>query len=374
MKNYNKLSTSQQNLRAKKLKIFFLFLLICVAVLAFILFVKVEAEKRPTTKTKPLVEIFITKKQKIYDPVEALGTAIANESVDITTNVTEIVKTVDFTDNMSVKKDQIIITLEMDEELAQKREQELQLKEHERELKRLQRLVRKKAATKQQLEQRKTLVEISKQKIAQIEAKIANRIIKAPFDGVLGLRNISKGSLIKPGDLITTLDDLSKINIDFVVPAIYLPNLFVDMPIRVFSDVYADQEFIGKISFIDSRVDQDTRSIKVRAVIDNEDLILRQGLLLDVVLFKNERLAVLIPEESIISNKNQNFIYILDEKGQVKKQEVILGKRQQGLVEVKSGLADNIKIVSNGIIKIRDGDQVQILDNSLSDDEQQDNE
>jgi membrane fusion protein (multidrug efflux system) len=338
-------------------------LITSLAVYYFFFNTAVEKQNfRPT----PFVEVTAAKKMEISDQVDALGTAIANESVNITSNVTEIIDEIKFIDNMTVKKGDDIVILQADEEIAQRKAEELQLKEHQRELKRLRKLVSRKAATKQLFDQRKTLMEISEQKIIEIDAKISDRIIKAPFDGILGLRYISKGALVRPGELITTIDDISKIKIDFWIPSIYLSKIYVEMPISAKTEAYEGKEFKGAASFIDSRVDENTRSVKVRAVIENEDLLLRPGLLLNVTLFNDIRDAILINEEALVAKQDKHYLFVLNDDNTVLKKEVNIGVRQNGMVEIKNNLVEGERVVIKGVLKIRNGSIVKVLSKEKS--------
>ena len=118
-------------------------------------------------------------------------------------------------------------------------------------------------------------------------------MIKAPFRGVVGLRNISLGALVEPGDVITTLDDISVMKLDFNVPSVYLATLKQGTPVEAVSPAFPGQSFKGSVSSIDSRVDPVTRSITARALIDNSDGLLKPGLLMSVELLKNERDALM---------------------------------------------------------------------------------
>jgi membrane fusion protein (multidrug efflux system) len=310
----------------------------------------------------PKTSVIVAKavEEMIYDKVEALGTTIANESVDITPNVTEKVESINFTDNQIVEQGEILVALQHQEELAQKQGEELQFLEHKRELKRLAVLVRKQAVTKRQYDERKTLVGISREKIAEINAKIADRIIKAPFAGVLGLKNISVGSLVSPGDIVTTIDDISKLKIDFAIPSIYLSSLKKGMPIIATSEAFQGKEFIGEVAFIDSRVDKLSRSIIVRAIIDNADLRLRPGLLLQIILLKNQRFAVLIPEEAILQTGNKHFVLKLAQDKKVIKQEIKIGVRKPGIIEVRDGLIAGDLVITHGAMSAVEGAIVSI--------------
>ena len=179
------------------------------------------AEKEKTT----LVKIAEVTESEFADFVEAVGSTFAYESAEITPNVTEVVEKISFKDGQAVQKGDVIVVLRYSEESAQLRSARARLQEQDREIERLSGLVKSGAAAVSALDARNTQKQVAEQQIQQFQAQIADRIIRAPFDGVLGLRNISAGSLVSPQNVITTIDDLSTMRVDFTVPEVYLgPN------------------------------------------------------------------------------------------------------------------------------------------------------
>ena len=319
-----------------------------------------QQRKAPVT---PVIVTSVTL-QEFADVVEALGTLNAKESVDLTSPVTEIVTKISFTDNQRVKQGDVLVEMDIAEEQAELAEQKSILAEAKRQVKRLTPLVKEGAASASVLDENKRNLEGATARIKAIQARINQRILKAPFDGVLGLRNVSIGALAQPGDIITTIDDDRVMKIDFSVPEIFLATLKPGVVVLAETEAFADKVFRGEIAHVDSRVDPVTRSIRARALVKNEDGLLKPGLLMLVKLQKNPRTALLIPEEALIVNGTNKFVFVVSEKEgktSVEQRKVELGKRQFGEAEILSGLEIGEQIVTQGVLRIRQGAAVKIV-------------
>nr|WKN35483.1 efflux RND transporter periplasmic adaptor subunit [Tunicatimonas sp. TK19036] len=311
------------------------------------------------------------------DFVEAVGSTFAYESAEITSNVTEVVEKINFRDGQRVTKGEVIVVLRYAEESAQLQAAQANLKEQEREIERLTGLVKNGAAAVSALDARNTQKQVAEQQIQQFQAQISDRIIRAPFDGVLGLRNISAGSLVSPQNVITTIDDLSTMRVDFTVPEVYLGQLMSDMPISAKSQAYPDEIFQGTITQIDTRVDPTSRAIRVRAEIPNELQLLKPGMLLYVELELEKGTSPTVPERSVLQTGDQKFVFKVS-KDFVKRTEISMGRRKPGYVEVMSGLEPGDSVATSGLQDLKDGVTVKIdgkfeqpstpIENSLSDD------
>lgn len=300
-------------------------------------------------------------KTAIFDTVEALGTANANESIEITTNATETISEIHFDDGQYVAKGDIIAVLEQGEEQAQLRGAQAQLKEHERELKRLGDLFKQKAAAKREYDERETLVEVTRQQLKEISARVEERTLRAPFEGVLGIRRLSVGSLVQPGDIITTLDDVDPIKLDFAVPDIYLSSLMSGLPIEARSTSYGDKVFEGEIATVNSRVDPATRSVLVRAIVPNPEGVIKPGVLMKVTLLKDTREALVIPEEATTQRQQKQFVMVVNaESYKVEEREITPGIRKNGLLEVLDGVAEGEFVIVRGIQQVSAGQAVEI--------------
>lgn len=297
------------------------------------------------------------------DTLEALGTTRANESVELTTNVTEFVREIRFDDGDFVKKDDILVILEKDEEEAELKSARALLDERQAAYTRARELREQQALSTATLEEREAALRQIEGEIEGIQARLRDRMIRAPFDGVLGLREISPGTLVRPGDLITTIDDLSRIKVDFDAPSIFLQALRPGLVIAGRVDAYGGEIFTGTVGTIASRVDPVTRTVAVRAILPNENQRLRPGLLMAIALEKNPRTSLLIPEGAIIQRARESFVFAVETaNGQstAVERKVELGTRVPGKVEVLAGLTANDQVIVHGLMQVRSGQTIRI--------------
>jgi membrane fusion protein (multidrug efflux system) len=299
----------------------------------------------------------------VYDRIEALGTAFSNESATISSTVTEKVVAVHFDDGQAVRKGDPIVTLAQQEESAARDAAVEQLAEHQRELNRLDSLLQNQSIARQQVDQRRTLLRVTQQRIRELEARIQDRTIRAPFDGVLGLRKVSAGTLVEPGTVIATIDDISRIKLDFPVPETYLGVLKPAAAVSAVSRPLGGRTFTGSVASIDTRIDPATRSFVVRAILPNPDRELKPGMLLTVTLLKNERRALVIPEEALVPLQRRNFVWVVaaGQENIVARREVQIGGRRPGQVEITAGLAPEELVVVRGTEQVRPGGRVTIV-------------
>lgn len=293
--------------------------------------------------------------------VEALGTAAANEAIVVTAQETDKVQKLFFEDGELVKKDQLLVTMNTVEERARLSELEINLAEARRQLERVRDLAKENAASEQVLDERRAAVDALEAQISVAKAQIADREIRAPFDGLLGTRQISEGALIRPGDQITTLDDIHTLKVDFSVAERHLPSVKLNQKVQASSVAYPDRVFEGVISHIASRVDPITRAIQVRALVSNPDLELRPGMLLQMVVEKNVVNSLVIPESALVPINDEQFVYLVVD-GKAQRTRVTLGERRAGEVQILDGLEPGQQVVSGGTIRLRDGIAVKVVE------------
>jgi len=320
-----------------------------------------NSSEAPARSAVP-VTVWEIQPQTFQSRVNALGTLRAWESVTITSSVSEIVVKLHFDDGEFVEQGTLLVNLQQEEERYGLAQQEDVLAEQEREVARLENLARSNQVAQTELDQRRTLVAIAHNRIAQEKARIEDRNITAPFTGVLGLRQISPGALVVPGQVITTLDDVSRMRLDFTVPARFLRFLEPGQTIEAKSVAYVES-FTGVLAAVDSRVDPVNRSITARASFDNANGLLKPGLLMKVVVLGAERQTLMIPEESLVSRAADHFVWRVN-GDQATRVAIDLGDRRPGWVEVVSGLTAGDRIVKDGVSRLRGtaGD-ITIVDN-----------
>ena len=302
---------------------------------------------------------------EFVDSIEAIGTANAREALTVRSKVTETITHVNFTDGQMVEVGDIIVELAVDEAGADLNEARAALAETEAQYERVADLMRRGISTQANLDTAVSARDRAQAHLEAVEARFADRLIRAPFSGILGFRMVSLGSLVGPGDTITTLDDITIIKVDFSVPETFMRSLEIGLDVVAKSAAYPDQDFLGTITAIDTRIDPSTRAVMVRAEIPNPDMILRPGMLMTTTVLKNRRQSLMVPEESLVPVRDQVFIYVIKqgERGStVERRRIEIGARRPGRVEVLSGLELGEQVVTEGTHRVRPGGGVRIVE------------
>lgn len=326
-----------------------------------------QAAVSPSPTVTPVV-VAPVRQAEFAERLEAIGTARANESITITAQVTETVRQVNFEDGMMVDQGDVLVELTDTEENAELLEARIALDEAEKQLRRVANLVQRNLTSQAELDEQRAERDRLKAQVEVIEARLADRLIRAPFSGVLGFREVSPGALITPGNEITTLDDTSIIKLDFPIPEAFLATLEIGQDVIARSVSYPGRTFQGRVTSIDSRVDSVTRAVTVRAALPNPDGLLKPGKLLTVELIKDRRQSLMIPEEALVPLRNQQFVFVVNDDDTVARVEVDIGRRRPGSVEVLNGLSEQQQVVIEGTNRIGPGSPVTIQEVREQDD------
>lgn len=295
-----------------------------------------------------------------HDPIEALGTLRANESVAVTATITETITAIRFDDGDRVAAGQVLVEMTDNEEQALLQEARVTAAESRRQYERVKSLAAQGTASDSELDLRRREADTARARLAALESRLANHVVRAPFAGVVGLRNVSLGALVEPGDLITTLDDVSVMKLDFPVPAVHLDKLAPGLPVEAVSAAFPGRVFRGEVKSLDSRVDPVTRSIRVRALIPNPEGLLRPGLLLRVMVLRDARQALVVPEAALIAQGEDHFVLVVGEGDTLERRKVTVGSRRVGEAEVVAGLRPGERVVTDGSLKVRPGQKVTV--------------
>jgi membrane fusion protein, multidrug efflux system len=307
----------------------------------------------------PAVVISALVEQKNWgERVEAIGTARANESVEISSRVSDKILRVHFESGDAVRKGQALVTLQTGSNAADLAAAQAQARDAERQFIRGEQLVKQKLVSASQFDTLRSNRDAANARAQAAQANLSERAIVAPFSGALGLRQVSPGQLITAGTVITTLDDVSRIKVDFSLPEVQIAKLKPGLSIEARSDAYPNTIFNGRITSVDSRVDVQSRSIAAQAQIDNPENQLRPGMLLEINVLQAERAAIVIPELALQQLGSESFVYRVTLDGTVQRVVVKPGSRSFGFVEVSKGLKTGDRIVVEGTSKLRDGQGV----------------
>ena len=194
--------------------------------------------------------------------------------------------------------------------------------------------------------------------VAQIRANLSDRVIRAPFAGVLGIRQVSPGALVTPGTAIATLDDVSRVFVDFPVPETELADVGAGQALVGHVATFGERSFDGTVSTVSARLDTASRAATVRGDFPNPDGLLKPGMLVQVTLRRGSRQALVVPEIAVLQIGNETFVWRVKADGTVEKANVEVGGRVPGKVMLKAGVEAGQRIVTEGVGKLQAGAKV----------------
>lgn len=298
--------------------------------------------------------------------IEALGTLEPRERVVLTANAADRVTGIFFEDGQRVARGKVLMTLVNEEETAQLEAARAAEANAKLVYERNQRLASAEAVAQLELERTRSAYEAAVANVGAIQARLRDRVLVAPFAGVLGFRQVSLGAYVSPGQAVATLIDDSQMRLEFGVPSIYLNDLRAGLEINATTKDIPGRNFVGRLTSIDNAVDPVTLAVKVRATLPNTDGALKAGMSMSVQLVSKPRTSLAVSEISVVAEGSKNFVYVVDQsQGQpvAVKTEVTLGTRERGVVEVLAGLNSGDLVITDGVLKVRPGGPVQIRSN-----------
>lgn len=318
-----------------------------------------KAEKS-RSNTPIAVEIAHTQLGQVTESVSAVGTARAAHAVKIVSTAAGLVTRVAFQAGQRVASGMLLIELDNESEQAAVHEAESELTNLRLQMERAESLLEKKLLSAAELDELRAQFGMAKARLEAARSRLRKRMIRAPFAGIVGLRNINVGSYIDSDTVLTTLDDLDTIELEFRVPERYFGAVKPGQTVSATSAAFPGRSFTGVVHEVDTRIDPTTRAFRVRARLPNPDALLPDGLFMAVSLTIAERDdAVLVPEEAVISEDNQSYVYVVMDRIALKTA-VTIGQRFDATVEVLAGLPPGAEVVTRGHQSLRDRSPVQI--------------
>lgn len=290
------------------------------------------------------------------DEIRVLGVARGRRSVNITSSTSELITRVLFTDGQRVAAGAPLVELQAREEDAGIIEARAQVAQAQRQYDRYKTLADRGIAPRVTAEDAETSLATARASLNAAQARRGDRLIRAPFAGVLGLSSVTAGTLVNPGGIITTLDDIDVVRVDFPVPERYLGVLQAGAPITTTIDAYANQVFTGRIALIDTRINEQTRAVTARAEIPNPGGRIRPGMAVRVAVQQGQRTAPAAPEAAVQYEGDGAFVYRIaksDKGSTAQRVEVKTGSVEGGFVEIVSGLSVGDRIVGSGLNRIQ---------------------
>lgn len=324
---------------------------------------KVAFAARPEAPATPIYSEIVSS-HEVAQSLSLIGKLQSKQYVSIASEVAAKVIKIAVQPNQTVKKGQLLVSLDNAKANALLAEAKAYLTDQQRTLKDYQRLIKKQAITQTELDAQAAAVSIGKARLLAAQVFVDNHRLLAPFDGTIGLIDFSEGKNVSVGETLLTLDNLSEMTLDLPVPERYLSQVEIGMEVTATSRAWGDTTFVGKVMAIDSRINPDTLNLRVRLLFDNNTQQLKPGMLMSArVVFKAVNEPI-IAVQSLEYAGTKRFVYVVGKNNKVERREVTLGARIENQAIIESGLAVGERIVVQGLVNMRDGISIKDLNGS----------
>ena len=298
----------------------------------------------------------------VSNTVNAVGALIAEDSVVLRPEIDGRISTLQFKEGQPVKKGAVLVVLDAADQRARLAAAQADLKLAESRYRRSQELVAQNFISRQALDETRANLDILRARRQQEQVALDKTIIRAPFSGVVGLRQVSPGAYVSKGSDLVRLDSLDTLKLEVPVPETSLSQVRIGLPIKLTVDALPGQTFSGKVHAIDPVVDPVSRNVRVRARIANPQGVLKPGMFARATAdLGGKSHAILLPEQVIVPRSDGPYVF-LAVNGKAELRRVTLGKREPGRVEIVSGVKVGDTVVLDGQIKLRPGVPVITLE------------
>ncbi|WP_225874018.1 efflux RND transporter periplasmic adaptor subunit [Terrihabitans soli] len=315
-----------------------------------------EGKKRP-----PPVEVAKARTSEASIQLESVGTLASDESVAIAAEVVGRISSINFKEGEPVKADSVLVTLDNLLSSADLAFADANLKLAESNFERATTLSKTGAGTARNRDEAQAALDTARAAYELARVRRDKTEIRAPFDGIVGLRAISVGAYAQVGQTLVNLEKIDTLKLDFRLPEINLRDVKVGQTVDIVVDAYPDRKFQGEVYAIDPLVDANGRALKIRARLANPNGELRPGLFARVRLIGASRgQVVIIPEGAIVPRGTDTVVFTVTD-GKAKESKVRLGRRADGEVEILEGLAADATVVTAGQARVKNGQPVEIV-------------
>jgi membrane fusion protein, multidrug efflux system len=318
-----------------------------------------EAQGSPGAPPALPVEAIIVKPSKLDNRLIVTGTVLANESLELKSEISGKITHIAFQEGSRVKKGSVLVQINDEEIRAQLLKQKHNQKLNEDNEFRQRKLQEKDAISQEEYDNALNRLNTTVADVQLLEAQLAKTRISAPFDGIIGLRYVSEGAYLSPNTTIATLYNNSPAKLEFAIPSRYSTAVTAGKDIR-FKLEGDTLRYDGKVYAIEPRIDQDTRTLKLRALADNSKGTLLPGQFVELeLILGSTNNAILIPTESVIPEQGGKKVFVLA-GGKVTELKIETGIRTNTALEVTSGLKHGDTVLTTGILQLRAGMNIQI--------------
>jgi len=359
------------------LRIFVVLLLIAaiVGALGYKKFLQIQVMSAQGSIAPPPISVTVaeSKAAEWNKQLKAIGTLIAFQGVNISSEVSGIVKSINFESGQEVKTGKVLVQLDNQSEVASLQSAKAQYEVDHSRYQRFIQLKDENFVTGNVLDEQVSLVDISRSKISIARAALAKKSIRAPFPGKLGIRQIDLGEFIAPGTTIVTLQSVDRLLLDFTLPESNFKDLAVGQSVNFEVRSYPGRSFAGKVIAWDPILDENTRNVSIRAEVDNKDRYLAPGMFAEILVEGTQKISVqTIPETSIFYNIYGEAVYVLEIPEATETnptpgyilaaRQVDVAYRVNGVAGIRSGIKAGDLVVTAGQIKLYPSLRVAIVD------------
>ena len=350
-----------------------------VAIVVFVFGIKVlqigKMMSTPRVMPPTTVSSAVVKEEDWAPTLSAIGSVSAVQGAVVSTELGGVVAEIDFQNGGVAKKGDVLMRLDSSAEEAQLHTAQADLELAKANLERERDLAARKVVSKQELDSAQSTFGQKQGAVDNMLAFIAKKEVRAPFDGMLGIRQVNVGQMINSGQQVVQLTALDKVYVDFALPQQNLPQLGTGYDARVHADALPGREFKGKVTAINSMVDAVTRNVGVQATLENPDHVLRPGMFVKVdVILPEKSKTLVIPGSAVSYAPYGNSVFVIEkgkdpktgkESQSLRQAFVRIGEARGDFVAVTEGLKAGDVVVSTGVFKLRNGMPV-VINNDLA--------
>jgi membrane fusion protein, multidrug efflux system len=305
------------------------------------------------------VEVSTVENRTVRDQFHALGGIQADEVIEVTSEISGVVRQLPFREGQPIAQGALIARLEDSDLAADAARASAQHEQAKSNANRSSKLAEQQVISEQTLEDARLALKVAAANEAQARARLRKAHIRAPWSGLAGRRRVSVGAYVKAGDVITELARVNQVRIQFAAPERYMRQLKPGVAVDVTTPAFPDQVFTGRLAVVDPNVDPESRTVQLVARAANPRQLLKSGMSANVSVTFSERLnALMVPDEAVIAEGTQTFVFVVKADSTVAKTAVVLGTRDSSQVEVVRGLEAGQRVVRAGHQKLFEGAKV----------------
>ena len=313
------------------------------------------------------VEVVVVAPQRMLDSVDLVGQLESDESVEIRTEIDGVIESAEFAEGQEVKKGVVLFRLRDAEQRARLHEAEANAALAEDVFRRTSQLAQQNVAAASQLDRARAELDAAHARVEVSRVEIERTQVRAPFDGMLGVRQVSPGDRVTPATTLVQIDAVARLRLSFVIPEIAVPIAHVGARLKLTTAPFPGEEFSGEVFFVAPTLDPATRRLQLKAWVPNPDRRLRPGLFANLKLKLGERSdALLVPEEAVVFDRQGTYVWRVGEDNVAERVAVEAGAHQDGRVEIKKGLRAGDVIVSAGTHKVTQGSKLRPAEPKLA--------